>query len=524
MSSDRYLRKIYVQGDRIVLVVVWLMCLNSIALAGWYDTWQTALFVSVPLALLSTAAVIFATGSLLTRLTNGTVFMCLAAAVIHQGHGMIELHFAIFSLLAFLLYYRDWKPLVLGSVVVAVHHVLFDILQRSGAPVYVMDHHHGLEYVAVHAAYVVVEAVILVYMATLIRAEAIQSAEVSALGTRMAVVDGVIDLRVPAEAGSPFARGFQEFIAAMARAIGSARNSAARLAQATRQLNASASSAREAVAHQEESAQEIANTVGQMMQTSEDAVQQSRDALAAATSAQADTGRSRATVNQSLELIRQLEAAVRDAGAVMERLNQDSVRIAEMVDVINGVADQTNLLALNAAIEAARAGEAGRGFSVVADEVGKLAQHTRASTEKIGAAVGALQAASSDAKLALGRSADAARRSVEHGQEVDHVLQVIEKSTATIRELNGSIVAAADEQKLATANVLQGIQAIRDAAGLTVREIEKTALAAREMQNLSEEMESSVGQFRCDEAEEPIRTARRPLVRSRALTIAAGHS
>jgi methyl-accepting chemotaxis protein len=116
--------------------------------------------------------------------------MCLAAAVIHQGHGMIELLFAIFSLLAFLLYYRDWKPLVLGSVVVAVHHVLFDILQRSGAPVYVMDHHHGLEYVAVHAADVVVEAVILVYMATLIRAEAIQSSEISALGTRMAVVDG----------------------------------------------------------------------------------------------------------------------------------------------------------------------------------------------------------------------------------------------------------------------------------------------------------------------------------------------
>jgi methyl-accepting chemotaxis protein len=310
----------------------------------------------------------------------------------------------------------------------------------------------------------------------------------------------------------------------MARAIGSARTFAARLAQATQQLNTSANSAREAVANQEESAQQIANIVGQMMQNSEDAVEQSRDALAAATSAQAGTGRSRATVNQSLELIRQLEAAVQDAGAVMERLNQDSVRIVEMVDVINEVADQTNLLALNAAIEAARAGEAGRGFSVVADEVGKLAQHTRASTEKIGAAVGALQTASSAAKQALGRSADAARRSVEHGQEVDQVLQVIEKSTATIRELNGSIVVVADEQKLATANVLRGIQAIRDAAGLTVSEIEKTALAARELQTLSEEMESSVGQLRCDEAAEPIRTARRPLVRSRALTIAAGHS
>jgi methyl-accepting chemotaxis protein len=456
MSSDRYLRHIYVQGDRIVLAVVWLMCLNSLALATWYDTWQTALFVSIPLALISSAAVFFASGSLFTRLVNGTVFMGLAAAVIHQGHGMIELHFAIFCLLAFLLYYRDWEPLVMGSVVVAIHHVLFDILQRAGSPVYPMDHHHGLEYVDIHAAYVVAEDVILVYMAASIRAEAIESAEISALGTRMAVVDGVIDLRVPSEADSPFAEGFQEFIGCMARTIGSARRSATRLAHATDQLTSSAGSAREAVANQEESAQRMVETVGQMMDTSEEAVQQSRDALDAATSAQADAERSRVTVNQSLKRIRQLEAAVQDAGAVMERLNRDSLRIAEMVDVINEVADQINLLALNAAIEAARAGEAGRGFSVVADEVGKLAQHTRASTQKIGAAVDALQTASSDAQLALSRSEDAARLSVEDGQEVDRALQVIERSTIAIRELNGSIVAAADAQRADTAKFSRG--------------------------------------------------------------------
>lgn len=520
MPSDRYLRQIYVQGDRIMLGVVWLMCVNSLALVSWYDTWQTALLVSVPLALISSAAVFFASGSLLARLTNGTVFMCLAAAVIHQGHGMIELHFAIFCLMAFLLYYRDWRPLLLGGIVVAVHHLVFDMLQRRGVPVYVMEHHNGLGYVAVHAAYVVVEGGILAFMAASIRDEAVQSAEISALGTRMAIVDGVIDLRIPAEVDSPFGRGFQDFIGAVAGAIGSARKSARRLAHATAQLNTSATSAREAVANQEESALQIANTVDQMMQTSEDAVQQSREALAAAASAQADTGRSRATVSESLELMRQLEAAVKDAGAVMLRLNQDSARIGEMVDVINEVADQTNLLALNAAIEAARAGEAGRGFSVVADEVGKLAQHTRASTQKIGAAVDALQSASSDAKLALGRSEDAARRSVERGQEVEEVLHVIEKSTATIRELNGSIVAAADQQKTATANVLQGIQSIRDAASLTVREIEQVTLATREMQNLSQEMEASVGRFRCDPEVSVPRRSVAP--KTQALTIAAG--
>lgn len=78
-----------------------------------------------------------------------------------------------------------------------------------------------------------------------------------------------------------------------------------------------------------------------------------------------------------------IEQAVKEAELVIAGLEQKSKNITSILGVINGIADQTNLLALNAAIEAARAGEAGRGFSVVAEEVRKLAEQSGGSSKEI---------------------------------------------------------------------------------------------------------------------------------------------
>ena len=166
-----YLEELRRDADRVMLALVGVMTLLSLGLAMGTGTWGSFLLIGVPTAGICAAQVLLNNGALATRLTIAAAFMVLSGLTIHQTRGMIEMHFSIFVLLALLLYYRDWIPIVFAAAVIAVHHLAFDYMQRQGLPVWVFVADTGFIIVVIHALFVVAETIVLVIMARYLQRE-----------------------------------------------------------------------------------------------------------------------------------------------------------------------------------------------------------------------------------------------------------------------------------------------------------------------------------------------------------------
>jgi len=479
---DSSLARVYREADRIMLGVTWSLFVLSLALAPWYGTWVLALTVGLGLAVASTAAVVLLPARRATRVLNAVVFMFFSALLIHQAHGMIEMHFVIFGLLAFLLYYRDWLPLVVGAAVVAIHHWTFYLLQSQGAPIYVFNHMAGLSMVFIHAVFVAFETGLLVYMATQSKREALDAEEVSALGSRIGA-DGTIDLCIKkGTAVGQSARRVEDFLLTIENAVAGTRMVAA-------DVNSASGSLAEITDLIRLNAEE---TSAQASLASAAASVVSRNISVVATGSEQMMNSMRAISNSANEAARVAKNAVevtRTANQTVGKLGESSSEIGKFVKVIASIAEQTNLLALNATIEAARAGEAGKGFAVVAGEVKELAKATAKATAEIGKKIENIQGNAQAVAAAIAEISGVIRRVNDISSTI---ASAVAEQTATTNDIGLNVGEAAQ----GASEIVGNISHVARAAQSTTARASDTQDASRALAETASRLETLVGQFK----------------------------
>jgi methyl-accepting chemotaxis protein len=478
------LPRIYREGDRIMLGVSWSLFVLSLALAPSHNTWGLALTIGLGLAAASTAAAILLPGRRETRILNSVIFMAFSALIIHQTHGMIEMHFGIFGLLAFLLFYRDWLPLVVAAVLISAHHLAFYFLQMQGVPIYAFPGPCGIVMVFVHAAFVFFETVVLAYMAIRIHREALDAEEVSALGSRIGV-DGTIDLCVIK--GSAFGdagRRVEEFLLAIGDAVAGTRALAA-------DVHAASQSMAEVTAQIRASSEETSGQANMVSTAAEDV---SKNVSIVATGSEDMLDSLRKISQNANEAARVAQNAVGVAQATnhtVGKLGSSSMEIGEVIKVIASIAQQTNLLALNATIEAVRAGEAGKGFAVVANEVKELAKATARATEDIGKKIETIQGDTQAAVTAIGEIGGI----IGNISEISNLIaSAVEEQATTTNEIERNVDLAAKGTTEIAANISSMAKAARNTTSAAI----DTQKASSALAETASRFEILVGRFKLD--------------------------
>jgi twitching motility protein PilJ len=201
-------------------------------------------------------------------------------------------------------------------------------------------------------------------------------------------------------------------------------------------------------------------------------------------------------VEDAIKGMNEIREQIQETSKRIKRLGESSQEIGEITELISDITEQTNVLALNAAIQAASAGEAGRGFSVVAEEVQRLAERSGEATKQIGALVRTIQTDTHDAVAAMEKSTQGVVEGAKLSDAAGAALSEIRSVSNRLAELIQSISAATEQQATSANGVAQNIQNILTVTEQTQQGTQQTAQSIRELSKLAEELKNSVSRFR----------------------------
>jgi len=278
--------------------------------------------------------------------------------------------------------------------------------------------------------------------------------------------------------------------------VGNVQSTATRVAQTTAKVETTSTELLATSTEQLREIRETGQSVLEMATRINDVSAQAQESASVARQSLEAAESGLTAVQNAIGGMNSIRDQIQETSKRIKRLGESSQEIGEITELIADITEQTNVLALNAAIQAASAGEAGRGFSVVAEEVQRLAERSGDATRQIAALVKAIQTDTQDAVAAMERSTqgvvEGARLSDNAGTALSEIDRVSRRLADLIEQISSSASKEADQANEVASNI-QHIFAVTEQTGESTR---STANQVRELARMADELRQSVARFK----------------------------
>lgn len=484
------------EGHKIFRVVIAIQLLLAVAIGLYTGELLPAFVFGITIAVVPLVLSIQNPYSAISRHAMAIGVQLLTALHIHQSFGLIEIHFEIFVLLAFLSYFRDWKVVATGTAVVAVHHISFFFLQAGGAPLFIFEEGHvTFPILLMHAVFALSEGGVLMYMAKQSHQEGAGAAELRLAIDTMQKADGKLDLAVKLNRENKIVKPFAELIDQVKSLIELASNLTDEVVRGCGKMELAAHNMFEISKNTDQEIAMVSASSEEIAQTMQLSTEQTTLASDKAALAQSASQTTRDSISNTSRTIDSLRNTLNTAAKTNSALNEQCSHISDAMRSITAVAEQTNLLALNAAIESARAGEHGRGFAVVADEVRTLAIRSKESADQITSITEQLVAQTASSVEQMQTCIQLVDEAVISSNNATSAMTEIMTQIREASESMTEIATSAVEQETASSSIAQSTARLSEFTSEELATAQSLAGEVEVLSQISQRMRSAIERF-----------------------------